>query len=432
MAGMGWYGPLIDLSRASSHVGDYVQLLVFVHKSTPIQYKLPKGGAVIRTDIQVGDDTRPFFSVSLWQKQMGLMAISGNVILLQNVRITRFGDFVEARTIQCSSLLCLIHPYESIISKGVDDLIRDFQFGISMKEKLRRVIEWVQQAGSSLHDMHLHGYQKRPLLKNWKAHEERISRDCFTLSEVSHLTSSCKVTFYASVGEIFLPFTWRTLDESEKERMFISQRLSKARDNNLVADLICNGCQLCGSPLDMESGSTFEQTTIPLYCKKSSNHLHVVSLIYRPFMLYVWDETGCILLLVKNKTAEVLFGNITAEKVYLCYMQKHGGNPAPKNVQKYNHSDAGAAAHLKASGKRVADSPYADKSMEPKKRQQCEQNPDFYLIWLILLKMLLQQGKNSPLKFEATVDVELDRENGRFEMESVSIPCFRAEVSSVL
>lgn len=149
-------------------------------------------------------------------------------------------------------------------------------------------------------------------------------------------------------------------------------------------------------------------------------------------MLYVWDETGCILLLVKNKTAEVLFGNITAEKVYLCYMQKHGGNPAPKNVQKYNHSDAGSATHLKASGKRVADSPYADKSMEPKKRQQCEQNPDFYLIWLILLKMLLQQGKNSPLKFEATVDVELDRENGRFEMESVSIPCFRAEVSSVL
>ena len=49
-----------------------------------LQYKLPKGGAVIRTDIQVGDDTRPFFSVSLWQKQMGLMAISGNVILLQS------------------------------------------------------------------------------------------------------------------------------------------------------------------------------------------------------------------------------------------------------------------------------------------------------------------------------------------------------------
>lgn len=49
-----------------------------------LQYKLPKGGAAIRTDIQVGDDTRSFFSVSLWQKQMGQMAISGNVILLQS------------------------------------------------------------------------------------------------------------------------------------------------------------------------------------------------------------------------------------------------------------------------------------------------------------------------------------------------------------
>ncbi|KAK2999237.1 hypothetical protein RJ639_024257 [Escallonia herrerae] len=37
MAAMGWYGPLIDLSKASSHIGDYVQLLVLVHRSTPIQ-----------------------------------------------------------------------------------------------------------------------------------------------------------------------------------------------------------------------------------------------------------------------------------------------------------------------------------------------------------------------------------------------------------
>ena len=54
--------------------------------------------------------------------------------------------------------LCLLNSITFVIL-GVDDLIRDFQFGISMKEKLRRVIEWVQQAGSSLHDMHLHGYQ---------------------------------------------------------------------------------------------------------------------------------------------------------------------------------------------------------------------------------------------------------------------------------
>lgn len=120
MAGaIGWYGPLIDLSKAASHIGDYVQLLVFVHRTTPVQYKMAKGGReVIRTDIQVGDDTRPFFHVSIWQKQMGSMAVAGDIILLQNVKITRFGDFVEARTIHCSSLQCLVHPCESLGSKG--------------------------------------------------------------------------------------------------------------------------------------------------------------------------------------------------------------------------------------------------------------------------------------------------------------------------
>lgn len=36
-SGIGWYGPLIDLSSAAFHVGDLVQLIVFVHRSTPLQ-----------------------------------------------------------------------------------------------------------------------------------------------------------------------------------------------------------------------------------------------------------------------------------------------------------------------------------------------------------------------------------------------------------
>lgn len=48
------------------------------------QYKLSNGGEVIRTDIQVGDNTRPFFSVSLWQKQMASMAVAGDIILLHS------------------------------------------------------------------------------------------------------------------------------------------------------------------------------------------------------------------------------------------------------------------------------------------------------------------------------------------------------------
>lgn len=252
MAAIGWYGPLIDLSKASSHIGDYVQLLVFIHRSTPIQYKMAKrGGEVIRTDIQVGDDTRRFFSVSIWQKQIGSMVFAGDIVLLQNVKITKFGDFVEARTIQCSSLLCLVHPSESLVSKGVEGIIGECRVGVRTKEKLRKVIEWVQQTGSILCNVQLHRHQPmRQQSINWKVHEERGSQDFFSLLEVSHLTDSCKATFYASIGEIFL----KHLHESEEERMFISRRLWTTGENNLTEDLICSGCQLCGSPLNSELG----------------------------------------------------------------------------------------------------------------------------------------------------------------------------------
>lgn len=56
-------------------------------------------------------------------------------------------------------------------------------------------------------------------------------------------------TFYASISEIFLPITWRALGEVDKEQMFVSRRLSGSVDEHLVEDLICTGCQLCGSPL---------------------------------------------------------------------------------------------------------------------------------------------------------------------------------------
>lgn len=383
MTAIGWYGPLIDLSKASSYTDDFVQLLVFVHRSTPIQYKSSKGGEVIRTDIQVGDDTLPFFHVSLWQKQMGLMALAGDIVLLQNVKITRFGGGVEAKTVQYSSLLCLVHPYESLVSKGLDDLMMDCRMGVTAKEKLRKVIKWVQGNRSTLHNHELHGYQK--VSRNWKVQVEEKTRDCLSLSEVSRLTLSCKVTFYASVAEIFLPLIWRSLGESEKERMFISRRLG---DNNITEDLICTGCEICGSPLDLKNSSATEQSNVPLYCSKSSNRLHKVSLIYRPFMLYVWDKTEHLPLSVKNKAAEILFGSISAGRVHECYRSQQN--------QKAN-----------------------DKSLEMMEKSQ----PNLYLIWLILLKVLLQQGKNSHLKFEIFVNDDLDREDGRFEMVSVLMPC---------
>lgn len=37
---IGWYGPLIDLCKASSYTGDFVQIVAFVHQFTPIQVVL--------------------------------------------------------------------------------------------------------------------------------------------------------------------------------------------------------------------------------------------------------------------------------------------------------------------------------------------------------------------------------------------------------
>lgn len=48
------------------------------------QYKTSKGGNVIRTDIQVGDDTLRYFPVSIWKKQMESILKPGNIVLLQS------------------------------------------------------------------------------------------------------------------------------------------------------------------------------------------------------------------------------------------------------------------------------------------------------------------------------------------------------------
>ncbi|KAG8378290.1 hypothetical protein BUALT_Bualt08G0122100 [Buddleja alternifolia] len=391
-AAIGWYGPLIDLCKASSHVGDYVQLLVFVHKATPIQYKIARnGGEVVRMDILVGDETRSYFPVTIWQKQMGSEVLAGHVYLLQNVKITSFGDAVEARAIHCSSLQCLIRPNDFVASKGIDEMIRECRVGIPTREKLQKLVGWLQRARlahcGSLLNYFEHGRQVKV---NWKVHEEIRSQDCFSLSELCQFENSCKATFHASVGEIFLPITW--INENEAERMFISRRLHILGENSLADDLITTGCQQCGAPLNARVGSTVEQNAVPLYCERSPDRFHVVGSIYRPFLLYVWDDLKYLPIFVTNKAAELLFGNISAEKVYSSYKSQRQKQLCCQN--------------------------------------RVDENPNFYMIWLILLRMLFQHGKNSPLKFKVTVDTNRDWENGRLEMVSLSFPAFRRNSSA--
>lgn len=97
--------------------------------------------------------------------------------------------------------------------------------------------------------------QKKKLTSiNWAVNEDTQSQHCFSLSDVLYMSRSCKAKFSASVGEIFLPVTWKSLNENEVERRFIKQRLCTMGDSYLTDDLICSGCQHCGAPLSSEIG----------------------------------------------------------------------------------------------------------------------------------------------------------------------------------
>ncbi|RYQ90652.1 hypothetical protein Ahy_B09g096688 isoform D [Arachis hypogaea] len=394
----GWYGPLIDLREASSHIADFVQLLVFVHRSFPVHYKSSKSGDLIRTDIQVGDDTMPYFGVALWQNQMASKIAAGDLVLLQNMKIAKYGNVVEARTVQWSSLLCLVHPYESLISKGVEELMTGCRVGATAKDKLRSVVMWVQQYRSTICNIKLWSDQ-----------------------EVSQQKTSCKVRVCASTAEIIPLVTPRSLGDTKKDNIFISERLCKTKDKSLVDDLLCIGCRLCGLPLNSE----FEKNATSLICSKSSSRLHTVALIYRPFMLYVWDESDYMPVLVRNKAAEILFGNIKAEKVYLSYREQMLKDVAgPQN--KFKDAAARLAGNMRISGEGHSTTNVSDAS----ERLPLEEKHlpvkifNIYDVWLIILKLLLRQGNNSPLKFEILVDPRLNVDNGRFEMIFASMPCF--------
>ncbi|XP_051139028.1 uncharacterized protein LOC127256856 isoform X2 [Andrographis paniculata] len=365
-ATIGWYGPLIDLCRASSHIGDYVQLLVFVHRSTPVQYKIFKnGGEVVRMDIMVGDETRSYFPVTIWEKQMSTQVLAGHVFLLQSL----------------------------------DDSIGKCRLGTAAREKLQKVVGWLNRARLAHCGSVLNYYEHMSQVQvNWRMPEEILTQDCSSLSDVSECRNSCKATFHASIGEIFLPITWTNLREAENERMFISRRLHMQGGNSLIDDFITTGCRICGTPVNAGLGSSMEKNSIPLYCEKSSNRLHAVGSIYRPFLLYVWDDMKYVPVLVDNNAAEVLFGNVSAEKVYSSY-----------KIQK-NH---GPLSSIDGKNLGIMD----------KRRGSSE--PNYYIIWLILLKLLFKHGKNSPLKFKVWVDARRDWECGRLQMLSVSFPAFR-------
>ncbi|XP_020528193.1 uncharacterized protein LOC18423183 [Amborella trichopoda] len=400
MAAVDWYGPLIDLKDAGSHIGSYVQLLVFVHMCRPPQMiKALYGRRLMRIVVQVGDNTCPYFTVSLWQKQMGSTVSAGDIVLLQNFRISEFCGIVEALTIQYSSLMHLVHSQELVAAKDVEEVVACCRFGGPTKDKMKLVVQWARQTQATLlrnlNHMHLCpvmevGVSNGRQLKNWKLSAKSKSRECLSISEVSFLRESCSVSFYGNIGEIFLPCNSKPASEFRREKLFIGKRLFVMADDKIGDDLICSGCKYCGSP--MKLSSLAEHDPAQLYCEKSSNHLHTVGQIYTPFLLYVWDQSTYIPILVKNMAAELLFCNISAEKVSLSFDQ-YQKPMSICNPHLAKNSTQGSAS--------------------------CN-GSNLYRIWLILLKMLLRQGKNSPFKFEVLVHCSKDQGDDKFELISFS------------
>lgn len=100
----------------------------------------------------------------------------------------------------------------------------------------------------------IYNLQKKQSPINWNIHEKMPSQSCFSLSDVLLITESCKATFFASVGEIYLPIAWKNCNEFDEESMFIRSRLYTRGDIDIAEDFICNGCQHCGVPLNSELG----------------------------------------------------------------------------------------------------------------------------------------------------------------------------------
>ncbi|KAJ6833825.1 uncharacterized protein M6B38_339010 [Iris pallida] len=416
---IGWYGPLIDLAKASSHLDDFVQLIVFVRSIQPVHKdNAPTGRSLLKTNIEVGDDTRSYFSISLWQKHMGSMVVAGDIILLQNIKIVSNRNVLEAATNHISTLLVLVHSYEISSYKEFHELASHCHVGETTKAKLRRVVDWVQRTESAFQQIQNvdSGQRKGQSVNNWKAYEGKKSRNCLSISEALCFTNSCIVNIDACIREIVLPSIFGS-DEVDKEPS-VSKRLFMMAKKDVVKDFICKGCKLCGSPIGLRSQSEF-----PLRCEKNSKQLHEICLIYRPFLLYVWDQGGQIPVLVKDKAARIMFGNISAENVYKCY-KVEGRKPDPVHSNEAaDRSNPGSSHPSKALRSINLADDHRPGSMQIE-CNGCRVNPNFYRIWLILVKvLLLQQDQNSPFRFEVTVDEKKDVGNGRFELIAFTMPC---------
>eukprot|EP00267_Zea_mays_P050335 XP_020403114.1 uncharacterized protein LOC100273399 isoform X1 [Zea mays] len=386
-----WYGPLIDLSAAASHVGGFVQLLAVVRRLLPHQ-NAATGRTYQRTIAEVGDDTRSSFSVSLWSSKHNSTIIAGDVLLLQNIKIVQFRNGLEGRASQMSSVQVLLNSKDLLDTEpeGICELISSCKVGNATKSKLRKVAEWIIHTKCALGESH---HQMQVVSKNWKLAKENESAHFLSISELISQRKLCNINIYACIGKMVLV---SSPTSPLKVNLSVIDRRSFKEHSDIVRDLVTAGCKLCGSPLYHKN--LHEENTFALDCPNNPKYLHVPGQIYRPFLIYIYDQSGQVPLLVRNRAAETLFANITADDVSEC----HNSHMLSETYESCNLSTPGTVDDC--GNKEIA------------KRRKTEQKPNFYLIWLTLIKCLLSQGSNSPFCFQISVNPEKNVEDGRFEL----------------
>ncbi|XP_044958045.1 uncharacterized protein LOC123409134 [Hordeum vulgare subsp. vulgare] len=264
------------------------------------------------------------------------------------------------------------------------------------RSKLRRVSKWIVHTKSTRAENH-----QQVMSKNWKERIKNDSADFLSISELLPQSKPCNLNIYASIGKIVL---MGSLRPELKGHLSVIEKHSLNGHNDIVRDFITTGCKLCGLPLYEKN--LHGDSTYPIDCLDNPKYLHVVGQIYKPFMIYVQDQTGQVPVLVKNKVAEILFSNINADDVSECYKSRHC-----MLVDTCDSGQSSTCGMLDGSGKTgIA------------KRKRTKHKLDFHLIWLIVMKCLLNQGKNSPFCFQISVNPGRNVEDGRFELISLTMP----------
>ncbi|CAL5031745.1 unnamed protein product [Urochloa decumbens] len=392
-----WYGPLIDLSAAASHVGGFVQLLAAVRRVLPHQEQNAATGRTYqKTIVEVGDDSRSSFCVSLWSSKQSSDIIAGDVLLMQNIKIVEFRNGLEGRASQISAVQVMLNSKDLLSPEGIGELIASSKVGDATKSKLRRVIECVRTK-CALGESH---QQLQVTTKNWKEAKEKESTGSLCISELLSQRTLCNMNVYACIAKMVLVSSPAS---HSKGHLSVIDIHSLKEHNDIVRDFIIAGCKLCGSPLYHKN--VHGENTFAIDCPNNPKYLHVPGKIYKPFMIYVYDHSGQVPLLVRNRAAEILFANIIADDVSECYKRQ-----------------LLLETYVKSGNMSISGTIDDTGSKEIAKRIKTEQKPNFHQIWLIMIKCLLNQGSNSPFCFQILINPEKNVEDGRFVLVSLTMP----------